>query len=89
MGLFIRNSSLLVRESIKSYKVFEVGHEEKCPEKWRRNDWILHHDNARPHTAYVVQEFLAKNKMAVVPHPPYLQLLSLPQDENQVEGVNI
>jgi transposase len=32
---------------------------------------LLHHDNARPHTAYIVQEFLAKNKMAVVPHPPY------------------
>lgn len=25
----------------------------------------------RPHTAYIVQEFLAKNKMAVVPLPPY------------------
>ncbi|PNF42617.1 hypothetical protein B7P43_G01293 [Cryptotermes secundus] len=40
-------------------------------EKWRTNDWVLHHDNARPHTAYIVREFLAKNKMAVVPHPPY------------------
>ncbi|PNF36206.1 hypothetical protein B7P43_G10642, partial [Cryptotermes secundus] len=27
--------------------------------------------NARPHMAYIVQEFLAKNKMAVAPHPPY------------------
>ncbi|PNF21909.1 hypothetical protein B7P43_G03600 [Cryptotermes secundus] len=43
----------------------------KRPEKWRTNDWVLHHDNARPHTAYSVQEILAKNKMAVVPHPPY------------------
>ncbi|PNF25394.1 hypothetical protein B7P43_G09783 [Cryptotermes secundus] len=43
----------------------------KRPEKWCPNDWVLHHDNARPHTAYIVQEFLAKNKMAVVPHPPY------------------
>jgi hypothetical protein len=24
----------------------------------------------RPLTAYIVQEFLAENKMAVVPHPP-------------------
>ncbi|PNF41538.1 hypothetical protein B7P43_G12319 [Cryptotermes secundus] len=43
----------------------------KRPEKWRTNNWVLHHDNARPHTADIVQEFLAKNKMAVVPHPPY------------------
>ncbi|PNF38765.1 hypothetical protein B7P43_G14029 [Cryptotermes secundus] len=38
---------------------------------WRTNDWVLHHDNARPHTAYIVQESLAKNKMAVVPYSPY------------------
>jgi histone-lysine N-methyltransferase SETMAR len=43
----------------------------KRPEKWCPSDWVLHHDNARPHTAYNVQEILAKNKMAVVPHPPY------------------
>ncbi|PNF27477.1 hypothetical protein B7P43_G08983 [Cryptotermes secundus] len=43
----------------------------KRPEKWRMNDWVLHHDNARPHTAYIVQEFWAKNKMTVVAHPPY------------------
>ncbi|PNF18540.1 hypothetical protein B7P43_G08515 [Cryptotermes secundus] len=42
----------------------------KHPEKWCTNDWVLH-DNARLHTAYIVQEFLAKNKMAVVPHPLY------------------
>jgi hypothetical protein len=51
------------------------------------------HDNARPHTAYIVQEFLAKNKMAVVPQPlarlSSMRLLSLPQDENQVEGAKI
>jgi transposase len=43
----------------------------KRPEKWRTKYWVLHHDNARPHTAYSVQEFLAKNKMAAVPHPLY------------------
>jgi hypothetical protein len=36
----------------------------KRSEKWCKNDWVLHHDNARPHTAYIVQEFLSKNKMA-------------------------
>ncbi|PNF43266.1 hypothetical protein B7P43_G14892 [Cryptotermes secundus] len=44
----------------------------KRTEKRRTNGWVLHHDHARPHTAYTVQEFLAKKKMAaVVPHPQY------------------
>jgi hypothetical protein len=43
----------------------------KRPQKWSTNDWTLHHDKARPHTAYTVQGFLAKNKMAVVPCLPY------------------
>ncbi|PNF23144.1 hypothetical protein B7P43_G06679 [Cryptotermes secundus] len=45
--------------------------DELIREKWRTNGWVLQYDNARPHTAYIVQEFLANNKMAVVPHPPY------------------
>ncbi|PNF29962.1 hypothetical protein B7P43_G07282, partial [Cryptotermes secundus] len=44
----------------------------ESPEKWHTNDWVFHHDNARKHMAYIVQEFLVKNKMAVVPHPVYL-----------------
>jgi histone-lysine N-methyltransferase SETMAR len=31
----------------------------------------LHHDNAPAHTALINQQFLAKNKMMVVSHPPY------------------
>jgi hypothetical protein len=33
----------------------------KRPEKARTNDWVLHHDNVRRHTAYIVQGFLVKN----------------------------
>jgi hypothetical protein len=33
--------------------------------------WLLHHDNAPAHTALSIQEFLAKKKIPVVPHPPY------------------
>ncbi|UYV64489.1 hypothetical protein LAZ67_3000951 [Cordylochernes scorpioides] len=33
----------------------------KRPEKWTNGDWILHHDNARPHTAHLMPKFLAKN----------------------------
>ncbi|UYV77473.1 hypothetical protein LAZ67_15001142 [Cordylochernes scorpioides] len=33
----------------------------KRPERWQNNDWILHVDNAQPHTDHVVLQFLAKN----------------------------
>jgi [histone H3]-lysine36 N-dimethyltransferase SETMAR len=32
---------------------------------------LLHHDNASPHKTKQVQEVLQKNKVTVVPHPPY------------------
>ncbi|UYV69538.1 hypothetical protein LAZ67_6003924 [Cordylochernes scorpioides] len=43
----------------------------KRPERWQNNDWILHVDNARPHTAHVVLQFLSKNSTTQIPHPPY------------------
>ncbi|UYV70801.1 hypothetical protein LAZ67_8000674 [Cordylochernes scorpioides] len=43
----------------------------KRPEKWINGDWILHHDNARPHTAHLVTSFLAKNGTEILPQPPY------------------
>ncbi|UYV80186.1 hypothetical protein LAZ67_18001955 [Cordylochernes scorpioides] len=43
----------------------------KRPEKWTNGDWILHHDNARPHTAHLVTRFLAKNGTEILPQPPY------------------
>ena len=33
--------------------------------------WILHHDNAPAHTSMLVREFLAKNKIVIMPQPPY------------------
>lgn len=33
--------------------------------------WKLHHDNARPHVANVVTEFLHSKNVRSVPHPPY------------------
>jgi len=38
---------------------------------WSSVDWFLHHDNAPAHMAWSVQQFLAKNNMTVIPHPPY------------------
>ncbi|UYV66746.1 hypothetical protein LAZ67_4002753 [Cordylochernes scorpioides] len=43
----------------------------KRPEKWTNGDSILHHDNARPHTAHLVTSFLAKNGTEILPQPPY------------------
>ncbi|UYV69369.1 hypothetical protein LAZ67_6003342, partial [Cordylochernes scorpioides] len=43
----------------------------KRPERWQNNDWILHVDNARPHTAHVDLQFLAKHSTIQIPHPPY------------------
>jgi hypothetical protein len=41
------------------------------PELWREQTWLLKHDNAPSHTSIITQQFLAKYKMAVIPHPPY------------------
>jgi hypothetical protein len=42
----------------------------KQPQKWK-NNWALHHDNAPSRTAMALQQFLAKNNIAIVPHTPY------------------
>jgi histone-lysine N-methyltransferase SETMAR len=41
------------------------------PQLWREQTWLLQHDNAPPHAAVLTHQFLAKNKIAVIPHPPY------------------
>lgn len=41
----------------------------KRPELAR--SWKLHHDNARPHVAGIVTEFLNRKGIQCVPHPPY------------------
>jgi histone-lysine N-methyltransferase SETMAR len=38
---------------------------------WREQTWLLHHDNIPSHTSVLTQQFPAKNKMAVILHPPY------------------
>ena len=36
------------------------------------NAWILlHQDNAPSHTAFITREFLAKNNITIIDHPPY------------------
>jgi transposase len=42
----------------------------KRPQNWQKQ-LIIHHDNAPTHRSFKVSQFLAKNSMTVVPHPPY------------------
>ena len=44
----------------------------KCPDKWKKNNWFLQHDNAPAHTSFVVRKFLTSKNITVIPHPPYL-----------------
>jgi histone-lysine N-methyltransferase SETMAR len=41
------------------------------PELWKEQTWLLHHDKIPSHTSVQTQQFLAEQKMAVIPHPPY------------------
>jgi hypothetical protein len=43
-----------------------------CPELWRQKNSLLLHNNAQSHTSFFTREFLTKNNMTVIPHPPYL-----------------
>ncbi len=47
----------------------------KCPHLWVMNgDWrtfLLHHDNATPHTGVLTLAALGENHMEMIPHPPY------------------
>ncbi|UYV84856.1 hypothetical protein LAZ67_X003723 [Cordylochernes scorpioides] len=63
-----------------SYQGYVFGHSSPSkgseskkirPEKWTNGGWILHHDNARPHTAHLMTSFLAKNGTQILLQPPY------------------
>ena len=43
----------------------------KRPQKWQNRNLIIHQDNALAHMFFKVSQFLAKNNMTVIPHPPY------------------
>jgi histone-lysine N-methyltransferase SETMAR len=42
----------------------------KRPEKWSTNSWFLH-DNAPAHRSVLVKDFLEKNNVATLEHPPH------------------
>ncbi|GBL80161.1 hypothetical protein AVEN_29146-1 [Araneus ventricosus] len=41
------------------------------PQLYQSGQWKLLHDNARPHTAIHVRQFLTTRKVTVLEHPPY------------------
>ena len=43
----------------------------KYPENIRTNSWFLLHDNAPAHRPVLVKDFLAKNNVTTLEHPPY------------------
>lgn len=43
----------------------------KRPQLWKDQSWILHHENAPPHTALIVRDTLAKGGTTVLSQPPY------------------
>jgi len=43
----------------------------KRPENWRTNVWFLLHHNAPAHRSVLVKDFLAKNNVTTLEHPPY------------------
>jgi transposase len=49
----------------------------KRPEKWRNNSWFFLHDNAPAHRSLLVKDFLAKNNVTTLEHPPYSPDLAL------------
>ena len=62
----------------------------KRPDKWKKNNWFLHHDNAPTNTSLVVRQFLASKNITVIPHPLFawlrpLRLFPTPQDEITAE----
>jgi hypothetical protein len=50
-------------------KQLREGIRRKCPDKWKKNNWFLHHDNTPVHTSLIVWQFLTSENITVIPHP--------------------
>ena len=71
-------------------KWLREGIRRKSPDKWKKNNWFLHHSNVPAHTSLVVQQFLTSKHITVMP-PPYSPAIApcefflFPQDEITAE----
>jgi len=59
----------------------------KCPQKWRNNSCFLLHHNAPAHRSVLLKDFLAKNNVTTLEHPPYSPDLA-PADFYLFYGLN-
>jgi hypothetical protein len=75
LKLLHKLKSSSVRIAVGPFATFFQRPREKVrrhrPQLWQEQTWLLQHDNAPSHTSVLTQQFLAKNKIAVIPHPPY------------------
>jgi histone-lysine N-methyltransferase SETMAR len=74
--LCIMNFLLKVRQSRFLSGGSETSVWRKQPEIWTAGSWLLHHDNARAHTALSIRQFLAKHSIPTLSQPPYSPDLS-------------
>ena len=50
----------------------------KHHQNWINNSWFLLHDNAPAHRSVLLKDFLAKNNVTTLEHPPYAPGLASP-----------
>jgi hypothetical protein len=50
-------------------KRLREGIRRKRPDKWKKNNCLLHHDNAPARTSLVVRQFLTSKNITMIPHP--------------------
>ena len=53
-------------------KRLREGIRRKRPDKWKKNNWFLHHDNAPTHISLIVQQFRTSKNITVIPPPIHL-----------------
>jgi hypothetical protein len=49
-------------------KWLREGIRRKRPDKWKKNNWFLHHDNVPAHTS-LIRQFLTSKNITVIPTP--------------------
>jgi len=68
---FCHKAKLLTSTSKNILRCLMRSVKEKRRELWETRSLLLNHDNAPAHNASGIQEFLAKNNIAVLEQPPY------------------
>ncbi len=64
------NETVISKMYIEVLRTLREQIRRKRPELWADQSFILHHDNASPHTATPTMEFLASHNTKILPHPP-------------------